>query len=127
MAKLERDLEAAVAAEEYTEAARLRDQLAAALHDGTVAVTHANNMFYSAFATCDMAAMGRVWGDGDHVRCIHPTTQPITGAHPSRPSGWLALVAGARGLQEFVLPDEITYFHCADFVLGARLLQGGRL
>jgi hypothetical protein len=80
LSELEEQLEAAITCEDYRRAANLRDTIAAALHDSTVAVEHANHTFYKAFAARDLLAMDRVWGEGDHVRCAHPGTPAILGA-----------------------------------------------
>ena len=66
--------------EEYGVAAKLRDSINEALHDGKVAVEYANDKFYRAFAALDATAMDKVWGDGDHVQCTHPSTPTLTGA-----------------------------------------------
>ena len=49
---------------------------------GTVdhdAVLFANEAFYRAFATRDLAAMGEVWARHCPVACIHPGWEPLLG------------------------------------------------
>lgn len=58
--ELEAQLHAAVAAEEFTEAARLRDALQQLMMDGEAAVLCANREFYAAFQTCDAKRMTAV-------------------------------------------------------------------
>lgn len=81
LSDLEALLEAAVAGENYTRAAELRDAIGNAMHDSHVAVRHVNNQFYKAFASGDMDAMRRLWGEGDHVQCCHPGVKNLVGAH----------------------------------------------
>lgn len=35
-------------------------------------ITKANEAFYAAFESLDIANMDRLWAKGDHVSCIHP-------------------------------------------------------
>jgi UvrB/uvrC motif/SnoaL-like domain len=81
LAELEQQLAAAVEAEDYSKAATLRDSIAAAKHDGNAAVEYANEKFYKAFATCDVDAMDRIWGEGDYVQCTHPMTPVLVGVY----------------------------------------------
>eukprot|EP00892_Ulva_mutabilis_P009599 jgi/Ulvmu1/7010/UM033_0069.1 len=69
---LEERLHDAVRLEQFSEAAKLRDQIAEAKHDVTAAVEHCNAKFYDAFRASDIKQMEAVWGHGDHVQCIHP-------------------------------------------------------
>lgn len=41
-----------------------------------------NSAFYEAFDLQDLAAMRRVWGDGEHVQCMHPGSANVIGALP---------------------------------------------
>lgn len=77
---LEERLNDAVRLQQYEEAAKLRDQIAEAKHDVTAAVEHCNAKFYDAFRAADTQQMESVWGQGDHVQCIHPGLPCIVGA-----------------------------------------------
>jgi UvrB/uvrC motif/SnoaL-like domain len=92
---LESQLNEAVALEDYTRAAQLRDKIAAALHDTRVAVEYANSQFYRAFRASDMQAMADIWGWGDHVQCIHPGSGCLAGV----PDRQAAHVLHARWLR----------------------------
>jgi len=43
------------------------------------ALLFANDAFYRAFAARDIAAMERLWSQGEPVACIHPGWSPILG------------------------------------------------
>lgn len=77
---LEERLNDAVRLQQYEEAAKLRDQIAEAKHDVTAAVEHCNAKFYDAFRAADVQQMESIWGQGDHVQCIHPGLPCIVGA-----------------------------------------------
>lgn len=79
LAAVAEQLSAAVAAEDYEEAAVLRDELTRRQADGQEAVQEANRVFYEAFQNCDLKAMANIWGEGDHVQCIHPVASCIAG------------------------------------------------
>ena len=75
-------LEAAVGAEDYPEAARLRDEIASKTSDASLGVLGANAEFYRSFREGDEGAMGQVWGeeeDGTRIACIHPAMPLIMG------------------------------------------------
>lgn len=82
--ELEQALSAAVAGEDYAEAARLRDALSSARGDATLEVEQANARFYAAFERAEMGEMGRAWGEGAHVRCSHPGASCIVGREVRR-------------------------------------------
>lgn len=79
MADLEAELNLAISEENYTTAARLRDQLSNSKHDNRVAVEEAQRKFYTAFEKGDLDAMDAIWGEGEHVQCIHPQAGCIAG------------------------------------------------
>jgi hypothetical protein len=54
----------------------------------------AEQAFYRAFETTDLALMGRLWLEGDAVRCIHPGGDLLTGYGPVLAS-WRGILAGA--------------------------------
>lgn len=62
--------------------------------DDVSGVLKANAVFYHAFRTCDMEAMGRVWGDGPGVQVIHPRSECITGRASVLESWRIILSAG---------------------------------
>ncbi|DBA72446.1 hypothetical protein WJX79_001674 [Trebouxia sp. C0005] len=79
LTSLQAELEAAVSAEDYQKAATLRDEVTKLQQDSTAAVTEANRRFYAAFEHCNLQAMKEIWGDGDHVQCLHPAANCIEG------------------------------------------------
>lgn len=79
LTSLQAELEAAVSAEDYQKAATLRDEVTKLQQDSTAAVTEANRSFYAAFEHCNLQAMKEIWGDGDHVQCLHPAANCIEG------------------------------------------------
>jgi hypothetical protein len=58
------ELEEAVTAERFSQAASIRDELAALTKDAEVAVRDANAHFYNALRQHDADAMERIWPDG---------------------------------------------------------------
>ncbi|CAI5461634.1 unnamed protein product [Closterium sp. Yama58-4] len=79
MSRLERELDAAVQAEDYVAAAGLRDRLRRLQSDNEAAVIAANALFYRAFGSADLRLMRRVWARGEHLQCIHPGANIISG------------------------------------------------
>lgn len=77
--ELEAALSAAVAAEEWSEAARLRDELKLVRTNATAACLAASAAFYSAFERGSAAAMAAAWGTGEGVSCTHPGSACIHG------------------------------------------------
>ena len=58
--------------------------------DDAEAVRQANARFYKAFESLTLAAMERLWAHGDHVACVHPGWQRLTGWEAVRES-WDAI------------------------------------
>jgi len=56
------------------------------------AVLQANQAFYTAFATRDMAAMEQIWAHEATVCCIHPGWAPLVGRAPVIES-WAAILS----------------------------------
>jgi hypothetical protein len=81
---LQQALEAAIAREDYPEAARLRDRVRFAAADACQSVEAASARFYAAFSRGSQSDMARAWGAGDHVSCIHPGAACITGREAAR-------------------------------------------
>jgi len=82
LAQVRSDLAAAVESEEYTQAARLRDEMTTLSLDEEVAVLSANTNFYTAFSAGDFKDMAELWHDGEGgecVGCAHPGHPMIMG------------------------------------------------
>jgi ketosteroid isomerase-like protein len=91
-----RALDAAVAAEDYAEAARLRDLIRDVANDSRRAIEDANEAFYRAFRAANIDAMSAVWIDGPHARCAHPGSAPVVGSADVRAS-WEIIFASVPG------------------------------
>ncbi|GLJ47161.1 hypothetical protein SUGI_0995690 [Cryptomeria japonica] len=76
---LEIELKKAIEAENYTQAAKLRDQLRMLQEDNRAGILSANARFYKAFEKGDLSAMRRIWSKGEDVHCIHPGAGCISG------------------------------------------------
>jgi len=85
-----------VLSEDYAAAARLRDQLQSVRSDEVLGVEQANARFYAAFERGDNSEMARCWGDGEHVRCTHPSAQCIVGRDSVLESWSLVFRSGAK-------------------------------
>ena len=59
------------------------------------AVLFANDAFYMAFATGDMAAMRAVWADDPGITCVHPGWQPLIGQDDVMAS-WEAILSSGE-------------------------------
>jgi limonene-1,2-epoxide hydrolase len=81
---LEAALAAAIAREDYAEAARVRDKLRFARADALQGVEAASAAFYAAFERMNARDMARAWGFGDHVSCTHPGAATIVGREQVR-------------------------------------------
>jgi len=77
--ELEKQLSAAVAQEDFKTAAALRDDIGRLRAISTLAVEKANAEFYQAFQSSDLKAMSEIWGQGNHVQCVHPSAGCIAG------------------------------------------------
>ncbi|KAL5213328.1 hypothetical protein ABZP36_024175 [Zizania latifolia] len=76
---LQRDLQMAIKEEDYSRAAKLRDELRVLQEDSKSAVLAANARFYNAFKNGDLVAMHSTWAKGDHVYVVHPSAGKISG------------------------------------------------
>jgi len=92
---LQERLQAAVQAEEFGEAARLRDELQQLMLDAEMALLCANREFYAAFQACDADRMTALWLDADRSCCVHPAAPPIHGSQAVADS-WRTIF-GRRG------------------------------
>jgi ketosteroid isomerase-like protein len=73
-------------------------------------VLAANEAFYTAFATRDLAAMDALWAQGTRVVCIHPGWQTLSGRG--------AVMASWRGILENPAAPEIACTQPTAHVLG---------
>ena len=94
---LEKELQIAIESENYSEAARLRDQLRAILETETAKVLSTNSKFYRAFETGDMKLMRSIWALGENVHCIHPGSGRISG-YDMVISSWDLMIGPESGL-----------------------------
>ncbi|KAB2599037.1 hypothetical protein D8674_041195 [Pyrus ussuriensis x Pyrus communis] len=76
---LERDLDIAIAEEDYAKAAQIRDSLKLLMQDSLTSVRTANAQFYEAFRIGDLAAMQVLWAQRKEVCCVHPGARGIYG------------------------------------------------
>lgn len=76
---LEKELRIAIEQENYSEAARIRDRIAALQKDSEASVLAANARFYNAFRAGDLASMEGLWAKGDNVCVVHPGAGGISG------------------------------------------------
>jgi len=95
---LRQRLQQAVDAEDYGEAAKLRDQLQQLELDSEAAVLCANREFYAAFQACDAERMASLWLEGPQSCCVHPGNPPIHG-HEAVVSSWRGIFS-RRGSME---------------------------
>lgn len=76
---LEVELKNAIQAEDYAQAARLRDELRMLHENNQAGILAANARFYKAFEKGDLSAMRMIWSKGNNVHCIHPGAGCISG------------------------------------------------
>uniref|UniRef100_A0A0D6R9M5 UVR domain-containing protein n=1 Tax=Araucaria cunninghamii TaxID=56994 RepID=A0A0D6R9M5_ARACU len=76
---LEAELKNAIDTENYTQAARLRDELRLLQEDNRARILAANVKFYKVFEKGDLNTMRMLWSKGDNVHCIHPGAGCISG------------------------------------------------
>mmetsp|Transcript_46284 Transcript_46284/g.94371 ORF Transcript_46284/g.94371 Transcript_46284/m.94371 type:complete len:236 (+) Transcript_46284:40-747(+) len=79
LADLEAQLRLAVEAEDYKEAARLRDLLQMQSFDAETGVLSANNEFYAAFRAGSAERMSKIWLPSPRSCCVHPGRPPVNG------------------------------------------------
>lgn len=81
--RLRERLQAAVSAEQFSDAASLRDELkeaeASLADDDDTAVYTANDAFYAAFRVSDAEQMAKVWMSSENVSCAHPLAGLVVG------------------------------------------------
>jgi len=108
--------------EDYGLAAKLRDEIKRRNRDGREMVREANRMFYAAFEDCDFRGMAAIWGDGDHVQCIHPQAGCIAGRADVLAS-WHAVLGGVgsfsirlENVRITLLGEASAYVTCTEIV-----------
>lgn len=77
--RLQRELDEAVAAEEYGNAAEIRDALREATSEDSVLILSALVGYYDAFSSQNVDRLRRQWHDRDGVICQHPLTSAQVG------------------------------------------------
>jgi ketosteroid isomerase-like protein len=90
-------------------------------HD-RAAVQKANEAFYRAFESLDLAEMDQVWAHGNHVACVHPGWHRLHGWDEVRRS-WAAIFQGATEMR-FTITDvrvevrgDLGWVHCTENIL----------
>jgi ketosteroid isomerase-like protein len=90
-------------------------------HD-PAAVREANERFYRAFESLDLAEMDQVWARGDHVACVHPGWNRLHGWDEVRRS-WAAIFQSATEMR-FTITDvrvevrgNLGWVHCTENIL----------
>ncbi|CAL5210951.1 unnamed protein product [Lathyrus oleraceus] len=73
------ELQKAIAEENYTRAAEIRDTLKSLQKDSKIEVLGLNSKFYNAFRDGDLAGMQAMWAKRDEVCCVHPGLKGISG------------------------------------------------
>ncbi|KAK9807894.1 hypothetical protein WJX72_012415 [[Myrmecia] bisecta] len=106
--------------EDYSTAARLRDLLTRKRADNAVGVEEANAAFYAAFQQRNIKAMEGIWGLGDHVQCIHPSSCCISGRE-SVIESWKVVLANTAftiQLQDILVhaQDDFAVVTCLEVV-----------
>jgi ketosteroid isomerase-like protein len=66
--------------------------------DDTADIEEANARFYRTLEARDLEEMDRLWGHGDHVRCIHPGWAMLSGWESVRRS-WEAIFKDGREMR----------------------------
>jgi len=96
--ELKKQLQAAVKAEDFTSAAKLRDQLQQLSIDSEAAVLCANQEFYAAFEAGDAERMASLWLENDRSCCVHPGSLPIHGYEAIKDS-WANILGNQGGMR----------------------------
>ncbi|KAM0027498.1 putative UVR domain, NTF2-like domain superfamily, SnoaL-like domain-containing protein [Helianthus debilis subsp. tardiflorus] len=76
---LEQELQAAIQEENYSQAAKIRDNLKLLHEDSKAAVLAANTRFYNSFRNGDLAAMQALWSKSENACVVHPGVSGISG------------------------------------------------
>ncbi|KAI3806585.1 hypothetical protein L1987_22494 [Smallanthus sonchifolius] len=76
---LEQELQIAIQEENYSQAAKIRDNLKHLHEDSKAAVLAANTRFYNSFRNGDLAAMQALWSKSENACVVHPGVSGISG------------------------------------------------
>jgi ketosteroid isomerase-like protein len=86
------------------------------------AVREANERFYRAFESLDLAEMDAIWAHGDHVACVHPGWNRLHGWDAVRRS-WAAIFQGTTEMR-FTITDvrvehrgDLGWVHCTENII----------
>jgi ketosteroid isomerase-like protein len=86
------------------------------------AVREANERFYRAFESLDLAEMDQIWAHGDHVACVHPGWSRLHGWEEVRRS-WAAIFQSTTEMR-FTITDAraevrgpLGWVHCTENIL----------
>ena len=90
----------------------------------TAALLAANEAFYDAFDSGDMAEMAALWAAEHPVACLHPGAPPIHGREAVLES-WRAILATSSRPAIQCLQPEALLFHEAGLVICVEALAGG--
>ena len=90
--------------------------------DPRQAVQEANERFYRAFESLDLAQMEAIWAHGNHVACVHPGWSRLHGWEEVRRS-WAAIFQGTTEMR-FTITDvrvevrgDLGWVHCTENIL----------
>lgn len=90
--------------------------------DPGAAIRDANDRFYRAFESLDLAEMDRVWAHGEHVACVHPGWNRLHGWEEVRRS-WAAIFQSTSEMR-FTITDvrveargDLGFVHCTENIL----------
>ena len=90
-------------------------------HD-RAAVREANERFYRAFESLDLAEMDGIWAHGDHVACVHPGWNRLHGWDDVRRS-WAAIFQSTTEMR-FTITDvrveirgDLGWVHCTENII----------
>ncbi|KAM2954563.1 hypothetical protein FF1_032826 [Malus domestica] len=129
---LERDLDIAIAEEDYAKAAQIRDSLKLLMQDSLTSVRTANAQFYEAFRIGDLAAMQALWAQRKEVCCVHPGARGIYGYEDVMTS-WDYVWANYEFPLEIELKDvnvyvrgDVGYVSCVELVKTKGSSWGGQ-
>ena len=86
------------------------------------AVREANERFYRAFESLDLAEMDQVWAHGDDVACVHPGWNRLHGWEEVRRS-WAAIFQSTSEMR-FTITDvrvevrgDLAWVHCTENII----------
>jgi ketosteroid isomerase-like protein len=86
------------------------------------AVREANDRFYRAFESLDLAEMDQIWAHGDEVACVHPGWNRLHGWEEVRRS-WAAIFQSTSEMR-FTITDvraevrgDLAWVHCTENII----------